>query len=88
MKHISDLFSRYKNVIKPPQASVVKEFVEVCKEVSGLDIKNEQCSYTVSSKTIYLQTHSLIKSELLQKKEQLLTELKKRLGKNSPTQIL
>ncbi len=88
MKHISDLFARYKNIIKPPQASVIKEFIEVCKEVSGLDIKNEQCSYVLSTKTIYLQTPSLIKSELMQKKSQILIEMGKRMGKNTPTQII
>jgi hypothetical protein len=88
MKHISDLFSRYKNTIQPPQSSIIKEFIVVCEEVSKIKVKLEQCTYTVSTKTLYLQTHSLIKSELLLKKTDLLKALKKRLGKNSPTEIL
>lgn len=88
MKHISDLFLHYKNTIHPPQSSVVKEFVVVCKEVTKIQIKPSECNYTVSTKTIYLQTHSLVKSELFQHKEKILTKLKKKLGKNAPQELV
>ena len=88
MKHISDLFSKYKNNLQPPQSSVIKEFVNVCDEVMNLKIKQEHCSYTLATKTIYLNTPSLIKTELLKRKTELLTELSKRLGKNSPKEII
>jgi hypothetical protein len=88
MKHIGELFSRYKKTIKPPQATVTKEFVVVCEAVTGIPIKPEQCVYTVATKTIYLQTPSLVKSELLQKKPALLAALKAKLGPNAPTNII
>ncbi len=88
MKHISDLFERYKNKIKPPQSAVIKEFVEVVKEVLGFDIKPEQCSYTVNTKTLYLKTPSVLKSEIIRQKTTLLKKLKESLGQNSPEQII
>lgn len=88
MKHIGDLFTKYQNTLKPPQSAVIKEFVCACEEVSGYKIKEEQCSYTVSTKTIYLTVPSLLKTELLLQKNNILEELKNRLDKNSPINII
>ena len=88
MKHISDLFERYKNKIKPPQSAVINEFVGVVKEVLDFDIKPDQCSYTVTTKTIHLKTPSVLKSEILRQKNTILGALKKQLGTNSPEQIV
>lgn len=88
MKHISDLFARHKKNLKPPQGVVLKEFVTVVKQVLGFDIKTEQCSYVVSTKTVHLNTPSVLKSEILRQKERIIKELKKQLGNNAPQQIL
>lgn len=88
MKHISDLFSRYQNKIKPPQSSIVKVFIAICEEETGFQLKEEQCSYSPTTKTIHLKTPSVLKSELLQKKDDLLRRLKIQLGVNAPEQIL
>ena len=88
MKHIADLFSKYKKTLTPPQTTIIKEFVLVCDEVCGYEIKKEQCSYTVSTKTIYLTTPSLLKNEILLQKNEVLKRLQEKLGKNSPKQII
>lgn len=88
MKHISDLFSKYKKTLTPPQASIIKEFVVVCEAVSGYKIKPEQCSYTTTTRTIHLNIPSLLKSEVLLQKTNILKKLKTNLGKNSPNNIL
>lgn len=88
MKHISDLFSKYKNNLTPPQSSIIKEFVLVCQEEFGFKIDPKQCAYTVSTKTIYLTIPSLLKSELLQRKTEVLKKLNQKLGKNSPKNII
>lgn len=89
MKHISDLFSRYHNLIKPPQSSIIKEFVGVCGDMFGFNITLEQCDYSVQSRTLFLNVPSVLKSELIKNKQALLTEMKKRLGdQNSPLEIL
>ena len=88
MKHISDLFSRYKNQIKPPQSAVIKEFVLITKKQLNFDIKTEQCSYSVATKTLHLKTPSVMKSEILRQKTPILKELRASLGQNSPDQII
>lgn len=88
MKHISDLFQKYIQTLTPPQSSIVKEFVSVCKDVCGFDIKEKQCVYNVSSKTMYITIPSILKSEVLQKEIFILKELQQRLGKNSPKNII
>lgn len=89
MKHISDLFSRYQNLIKPPQSSVTKVFIEVCGEEMGLTLSPTQCEYNVHSRMLFVKTPSVLKSEILKKKKALLSELKIRLGENnSPVEIL
>lgn len=88
MKHIGDLFSRYKERIKPPQASVIKAFVTICNEVTGFTIKEEYCSYNTITKTIHLTAPSVLKSELIRRKSDLLQKLQAELGGNAPTQII
>jgi hypothetical protein len=88
MKHISDLFERYKTKIKPPQSAVIKEFVAQVDEVLGFSIGPEQCSYVVSTKTLHLRTPSVLKSEILQQKTTILRKLKVSLGPNAPEQII
>jgi hypothetical protein len=88
MKHISDLFSRYKTTIKPPQSSVTKIFIASVKEVSGIDITTEQCEYKVSSKTIYLKTPSILRSEILRQKKMILDRTKTSLGDSAPSDVI
>lgn len=88
MKHISDLFARYAHKIQAPQGSVIKVFSTICTEEFKLPIKVEHCSYTVSTKTLYLKAPSLLKSELLQKKPQVLAALRQQLGQSAPVDII
>ena len=88
MKHISDLFERHLKNIKPPQASVEKEFITTCAEVAHITLKPEQCTFTVGTKTIYLTAPSLLKSEIQKNKREILSTLKAKLGTSSPTEII
>ena len=88
MKHISDLFERHLKNIKPPQASVEKEFIAVCKEVTQITLKPEHCKYTVSTKTMYITAPSILKSELKKNKREIFSALKAKLGTNSPTEMI
>jgi hypothetical protein len=89
VSQLGNLIERYKKILKPPQASVEKEFIMVAKEVVGIELKPNQVSYTVSTKTIYIKAPSLLRSELLLYKVEILLNLKERLGdQNSPTTIL
>lgn len=85
---ISDLFSKYRDRIKPPQSSVEETCFEVISEFTKLPIKRENISYTVSTRTISIQASSLIKSELMFKSEAIKKQLQEKLGvSNAPLHI-
>jgi len=88
MKQIGDLFERYKTRFKAPQESVEKEVILVIKDISGFELKPEQVSYVVSTKTISLQIPSILKTEIFFKKTEILQTLKNNLGKDSSPQII
>lgn len=86
---LGNLLARYRAILKPPQASVEKECLVVIKDVTGIELRSHQVSYTVSTRTLVLKTPSLLRSELMLHRQAILLELKKRLGeKGSPDTIL
>ncbi len=88
-QQLGNLLARYKDRFKPPQASVVKECLEVIENVSGIVLEQKHLAYTVSSRTLSVQTSSLIRSELKTHHDAILFELQKKLGaQNTPTLIL
>lgn len=88
MKRLGDLFERYRTRIKAPQASVEKECVLVIKELTNFDLQVSQIEYTVSTKTISLRVPSILRTEILFKKEAILKQLSAHLGADScPTHI-
>ncbi len=89
MKAIGDLFERYRTHFKAPQGSVEKEVIEVIHSITGFRLEKKQVSYTVSTRTISLRVSSILKTEILFKKQEILNHLKNSLGKdNSPQTIL
>ena len=88
MKRLGGLFAKYKDHFKAPQASVEKEFIAVVKEATGFELKPEQVSYTVSTRTISLQIPGLLKNELRFKQDMILEHLSKRLGKTSCPKLI
>ena len=89
MKKLSSLFERYQKILVPPQASVEKRVAEIICEITPLQIKPEQVSYSVGSKTISLKVPSVLKSELQHHKATILARLESEMGiKNSPKTIL
>ncbi len=86
---IKDLFSKYKNTLIAPQQTVEMEVVRIVGEVLNFKLKEDQVTYTVSTRTVYIKAPGMVKQEIKIKQPQILTELKKRLGaKNSPEIIL
>ncbi len=86
---LGNLIERYKRILQPPQASIEKEFIQVVTETVGIQLLAHQVSYTVSNKTIYIKAPSILRSELLLHKVEILKVLKEKLGEQaSPTTIL
>lgn len=88
MKRLGDLFERYRTRFKAPQASVEKECIVIIKELTAFDIQLSQLEYTVSTRTISLRVPSILRTEILFKKTEILDRLKAHLGAdNCPTYI-
>lgn len=86
---LGNLLLKYKSLLKPPQASVEKESIEVIKDLTGIQLLPHQISYTVSTRTLILKTPSLLRSELMMRRESILEALRRRLGeKGAPTTLL
>ncbi len=85
---ISDLFSVYKQRLKPPQSSVEQVCYEVIKEVTKLPLSRESVVYTVSTRTISIQAPSLVKTELSFHYDEIKKQLQNKLGVgNAPLHI-
>jgi hypothetical protein len=88
-KHqLGNLLSRYKNIFKPPQASVEKEFIVAVETVCGIKLLPHQVEYRVASKTISIKAPSLLRSELLLHRGDVLKEVENRIGASAPKTIL
>jgi len=86
---IKDLFARYRTVLKAPQKSVETASLQVINRLTKFNLKEGQVSYTVTSRTLYIKTSSLIKQELGFFHEEILIDLERSLGKkNCPRKIL
>ena len=89
IKPLNSLFDKYKTILKPPQASVVKVFCEVVSDVMDIKIPTDRVEYSVAQKTITLKTPSAITSEIKLHQKDIINHLKGRLGeKNAPVTIL
>jgi hypothetical protein len=86
---VRDLFEKYRKNLKAPQKTVELEAVRVIGELLNLKIKEELVSYTPSSRTLVLHVPSLLKQEIKLRQNEVLSELKSRLGdKGCPTTLL
>ncbi len=86
---ISDLFKKYTDVLKAPQGTVVKNFIEVVQDLFGITLRADQCSYSVVSQTLSLRISGTLKTEILLQKKKIIQEMSDRLGeKNKLKEIL
>jgi hypothetical protein len=86
---LGNLIERYKKILKPPQSSVVKEVIGVIEEVVGIKVSAHQLEYKVASRTVFIRTPSVIKGEILQRRDLIKQKLTDRLGElNAPVNFL
>ncbi len=86
---ISDLFKVYADRLRAPQKTVVSTFIEVIEDLFHIQIRAEQCNYSVATKTLTVHTFGPLKSEIIVHKKEILAHLKGRLGeKSTPKEIL
>lgn len=85
---LGSLFEKYKNLLVPPERSVIKTFCEVVEEVCAFSIEPNSVRYSVYTKTITLSVPGALKQHLLVHQKELLAHLKGRLGDRAPQTIL
>jgi len=85
---VGSLFDKYKNILEPPQATVLNEVVEVISDVCGVVVQKKYIKYSVATKTISLTGSSVLKQEVLRRQAEILIHLRGRLGKKAPIKIL
>lgn len=85
---VGDLFEKYKTILKAPQGTVVKEFVEVVQDLLGIKIDRKYIKYSVTSKTLSLTAPSALKQEISFHKDEIILHLKARLGEKSAPKII
>ena len=89
IKPISSLFAKYQKNLVAPQGSVKKCVVEVIADLYGFKIDLKDMDYSVHNKTLTLKVRGPLKTEILLRKEEILTHLKGRLGERAaPVTIL
>jgi len=85
---VGSLFDKYKNILQPPQATVLAEVVEVIFDVCGVTVAQKHIKYSVATRTISLTAPSILKQEVMRRQTEILTHLRGRLGAKAPVKIL
>jgi dimeric dUTPase (all-alpha-NTP-PPase superfamily) len=85
---VSDLFDKYKTILKAPQGTVVKEFIEVVHDLTTIKIDRKYIKYSVTTKTISLTVPSALKQELALHREEILLHLTARLGSSQAPKLI
>lgn len=85
---VGSLFDKYKNILQPPQATVLAEVIEVIDDVCGIVLQKKYIKYSVATKTISILAPSVLKQEIMRKQTEILIHLRGRLGTKAPTKIL
>ncbi len=88
-RKISDLFAVYRKRLRAPQGSVIGAACEVIEDLTGIVVRKEACTYSPHGRILRIAIPGPKKSEIMMRREEILTHLKGRLGQEgAPTQIL
>jgi len=80
---ISDLFKKYTDTLKAPQKTVVKTFIAVVKDLFGVMLREDQCTFSVASRTLSVRVSGPLKSEIMLHKKKILELVVVELGEKS-----
>lgn len=87
---VSNLFEKYKRVLRAPQKTVITEFVTAVRSILGeVPLSERQCAYAPRTRTLTLTVPGMLKTEILLQKREILKKMSATLGeKNAPHEIL
>lgn len=89
LKPINSLFEKYQKRLQPPQAVAIATFCEVVEDILSVPLEPSRVAYNVYNRTLQLKVSGVRKTEILLRKDELLTHLRGRLGSDkSPTNII
>ena len=80
IQNIKNLLERFKN-ITPPNASVRRAVVSSVKKEANLLIGEKEISFNSKNGTVYIKKEGHLKNTLFIKKERIIKETNKELGK-------
>jgi hypothetical protein len=82
--HIVDFLKKFKTFV-PVEKTIREEFIIIVKKETGILLSKENISF--HNNTIFLNTPPTIKNELFMRKQNILSEIKKKMGDSSPQNI-
>jgi hypothetical protein len=86
---IGDLFEVYKKRLRAPEGSVTTAVSEVVHDLLGVTLDKKNLTYSPQTKILTIKASGMVKTEIMLRKEEILTHLKGRLGpKSAPSTIL
>ena len=80
---VRDLFTVYRERLRPPESSVVRVALTVINRHSPVEITEAMVTYTVATRTLSIHTPSLLKQRLCVMEPAILAELERELGAQS-----
>lgn len=87
IKKLSDLFEGYRQRLIAPERTVVETFLEVVKDILGMNVPPRIVRYTPANKTLTI-SGGTFRSEIKLHEKELLEHVAGRLGpKNAPKRI-
>ena len=87
LQPLQGLLARFKN-LQPPQKAVIDVFCDAVQAVCGVALSRQSVRYTVATRTIGVTAGGPLKSELRQKRSELLSYCSRELGVHAPREIV
>lgn len=86
---VRDLFAKYRKNLQAPQKTVELEVIRLIGESYGINLREDQVTYTVNNRTVAFLVSSILRQELKKHHKDILDKLKARLGeKSAPHNII
>lgn len=84
---LQDLLARFKH-LRPPQKAVIDVFCAAVGAVCGAPMSRQAVRYTVTTRTIGIVAAGPLKSEIAQRRTEILSYCAKELGAHAPIEIV
>lgn len=87
LQPLQNLLARFSN-LRPPQKAVIDVFCDAVQTACGVAVPRQAVRYTVSTRTIGIAIAGPLKSEVRQKRTEILKHCTSVLGMHAPKEIV